>query len=340
MKNYTRILLAALMLSAPVLATAQISLNVSVNLAPPVLPVYVQPAIPDVGYLWTPGYWAWGDDGYYWVPGTWILPPTPGYLWTPGYWGADGGAFIWHEGYWGPTVGFYGGINYGFGYGGVGFQGGYWRGGRLYYNRSVNNFGSVRISNVYNRQVTNVSTHVSYNGGSGGIRARPSAAQLAAARGPHAEATADQRRQIETARSNPALQYRANHGRPAIAATAKPGDFNGAHVAARGAARTAGTTGTTATETRTSPRPATNQRSAPAQRTATDQRSAPDQRTAPSQREGSSARPEASAQRAAPARAAPEQRAAPAQREQRPPQQEQRPPQQREPARPDDREHH
>ena len=23
------------------------------------------------GLIWTPGYWAYGDDGYYWVPGAW-----------------------------------------------------------------------------------------------------------------------------------------------------------------------------------------------------------------------------------------------------------------------------
>ena len=44
--------------------------GVSINIAPPVLPVYVQPACPGIGYIWTPGYWAWGSDDYYWVPGT------------------------------------------------------------------------------------------------------------------------------------------------------------------------------------------------------------------------------------------------------------------------------
>ena len=57
---------------------------VSITIAPPVLPVYVQPALPGPGYIWTPGYWAYGDDDYYWVPGTWVLPPTVGLLWTPG----------------------------------------------------------------------------------------------------------------------------------------------------------------------------------------------------------------------------------------------------------------
>ena len=84
---------------------------VSVRFGPPALPVYVQPACPGDGYMWTPGYWAWHDvdDDYYWVPGTWVEPPEVGLFWTPGWWGWGGDAFIFHDGYWGPTVGFYGG---------------------------------------------------------------------------------------------------------------------------------------------------------------------------------------------------------------------------------------
>ena len=68
------VLPALLLLALPVMSVAQVGINVSVNLAPPELPVYEQPPIPAVGYLWTPGYWAWGDDiqDYYWVPGTWV----------------------------------------------------------------------------------------------------------------------------------------------------------------------------------------------------------------------------------------------------------------------------
>src|SRR5262252_653106 len=103
-------------------AFAQIS--ITVNFGPPAIPVYEQPICPIDGFLWIPGYWAYDyDAGYYWVPGTWIEPPQVGFLWTPGYWGWGDGVYIWHAGYWGPHVGFYGGINYGFGYGGVGYEG-------------------------------------------------------------------------------------------------------------------------------------------------------------------------------------------------------------------------
>jgi hypothetical protein len=107
---------------------AQVAIGISVNFAPPELPVYEQPLCPGEGYLWTPGYWAWDPDygDYYWVPGTWVLAPQPGYLWTPPYWGWSGAAFVFHEGYWGPRVGFYGGINYGYGYTGRGYYGGRW----------------------------------------------------------------------------------------------------------------------------------------------------------------------------------------------------------------------
>ena len=108
---------------------------------PPPLPVYAQPPIPAAGYVWTPGYWAWGDDDYYWVPGTWVGRRSLGVLWTPAYWGCRMRRLRFQRRLLGTDVGFYGGINYGFGYGGLGYGGGYWRGNQFYYNRSVNNFG-------------------------------------------------------------------------------------------------------------------------------------------------------------------------------------------------------
>jgi hypothetical protein len=122
--------------------------------APPPLPDYDQPPIPADGDIWTPGYWAWNGYDYFWVPGTWVEPPQPGLLWTPGYWAFVNGAYAFHRGYWGEHVGFYGGVAYGFGYGGVGFEGGRWDNGRFFYNRSVTNIGEVRIVNVYNQSVT------------------------------------------------------------------------------------------------------------------------------------------------------------------------------------------
>src|ERR1700722_11625017 len=238
LKTWTRRIVPTLLLLAlPALAMAQVSLNISVNVPPPELPVYEQPAIPQDGMLWTPGYWAWGDDiqDYYWVPGTWIEAPQPGYLWTPGYWGSpDGVAFVWNAGYWGQHVGFYGGVNYGYGYGGSGFEGGEWRGGHMYYNRSVTNISTTNVTNVYNKTVINnvTVTRVSYNGGNGGVRAQPTSAELAASHEQHIALVPAQRQHEQTARSNPQLRASNNQGKPPIAATARPGSFSGAGVVA------------------------------------------------------------------------------------------------------------
>ena len=200
---------------------------ISVRFAPPPLPVYEQPLCPGDGYIWTPGYWAWDGDDYYWVPGTWILAPQVGFLWTPPWWGWDGGVYLFHAGWWGPTVGFYGGINYGFGYFGTGFVGGRWDGGHFFYNRAVMNVNVVNIHNVYNETIVNrtVINHVSYNGGQGGIEARATAAEDAAYREHHIGPVADQTRHMEEARGNKELRASVNHGRPGIAATARPADF-------------------------------------------------------------------------------------------------------------------
>ena len=210
-------------------------LFVSVNIGPPPLPVYEQPACPGYGYMWTPGYWGWGDEGYYWVPGTWVQPPEAGLLWTPGYWGWNNGSYMWNDGYWGSEVGFYGGIDYGFGYTGRGYEGGYWRGHDFYYNRSVNNVNVTNVRNVYNKTViVNNHSRVSYNGGQGGINMRETAQQHQWREQRHVEATPVQRQHIQEASHNRELLARNNNGRPTIAATARPNDFS-QHVAARAA---------------------------------------------------------------------------------------------------------
>jgi hypothetical protein len=213
---------------------ASFGVGVTVGFAPPPLPVYVQPPCPAAGYIWTPGYWAYsGDDqDYYWVPGTWVVAPTFGWLWTPGYWGLIDAEYVWHEGYWGPHVGFYGGINYGFGYFGSGFAGGYWRDHDFYYNRSVTNVSNVSITNVYNRTVINhnsYGTRPSFNGRNG-VEARPTHGDLLAAREPHRALTAPQRSQSLSARTLPSALASVNHGHPQIAATPRPGIFHGQGV--------------------------------------------------------------------------------------------------------------
>jgi hypothetical protein len=120
-----------------------------------------------------------------------------------------------HEGYWGPEVGFYGGVSYGYGYGGVGYEGGYWRGGAFFYNRSVNNFSNVQITNVYNKTVVvNDTTNVSYNGGTGGTTAQATPQQIAAPictmchRRPNKRSTCKWRRKIRRCRSTTIMAIR------------------------------------------------------------------------------------------------------------------------------------
>ena len=231
-----QLLLALAMLSIPALAFADTV--VSVAIAPPLLPVYAQPIVPGPGYIWTPGYWAYGSLGYYWVPGTWVVAPFPGALWTPGFWGWNNGYYAWRAGYWGPRVGFYGGVNYGFGYGGFGYQGGYWNNGAFYYNRAVNNVNVTNIQNTYNTAVVNnaASRRVSYNGGTGGTAAQPTPADRADMGALHTPATATQLQHEQAAATNRAHLASVNHGRPSIAATPEPGAFNHSDVVAAEAA--------------------------------------------------------------------------------------------------------
>jgi len=227
------LLLLLAMVVAPTPSSARMSVGIFVNFGPPALPVYTQPPCPAPGYMWTPGYWAWDPAyGYYWVPGTWVPAPFIGAMWTPGYWGWGGRGYRWHPGYWGFSVGFYGGINYGFGYTGYGYHGGYWNHNHFYYNRYVNRIAGRRFRHVYRRRVDNHfrGRRVSYNGGRGGINARPTRRQLAAERGRRFGPVGAQLRQRRFARRDPAQRARRNHGRPGVAATRRPGAFRGRDV--------------------------------------------------------------------------------------------------------------
>jgi hypothetical protein len=222
------VLLAILMTAVPSVLHAQVRVGVAIAVAPPPLLVYEQPVCPGDGYFWTPGYWDYDYDAsdYFWVPGTWVLPPEVGFFWTPGWWGWGGSGFIFNAGFWGPVVGFYGGINYGFGYFGNGFYGGRWDHGHFFYNTSVWHVGGD-FHNVYNERVDiHNDIHVSYNG-HGGIDARPTREEEAAARERQVGPVAAQTQHIQAARSDPQQRFSNNHGRPATIATAKPGDFHG-----------------------------------------------------------------------------------------------------------------
>lgn len=207
------------------------SIGITVSFGPPAIPYYVQPAAPGPNYIWTPGYWAydpnnaWGpNNGYYWVPGTWVFAPQAGLLWTPGYWGWNGIAFVFNSGFWGTQVGWYGGVNYGYGYYGRGYDGGRWHDNQFVYNVAVTNVNRTYIRNVYNDPSVRVSTwnRTSYNGGRGGLAYR-APANMAAIRNQRAYGPTNvQIQHAHYAATNRANFVVQNHGRPEQPAMTHP----------------------------------------------------------------------------------------------------------------------
>jgi hypothetical protein len=251
---------------------------ITVNFAPPVLPIYEQPLCAQEGWMWSPGYWAYGDDGYYWVPGEWVPAPYVGALWTPPWWGWDHDRYVFHDGYWGDRVGYYGGIDYGFGYMGVGFVGGEWRGREFAYNTAVMRVDTTVIRNTYvNQTIVRSNTianagHVAFNGGSNGIHHDPTPVERTAMSGRHTAPTSVQQQHIQAARADRTSYAKANGGHPHTRAMATPAE----------GARNAGGTAPSARET-TRPeasRTGTTARTAPVERNtrSTESHSCPRQR--------------------------------------------------------------
>ena len=204
--------------------TAQAAVGISVEVAPPALPVYTQPPCPEEGFLWTPGYWYWGANGYFWVPGVWCRPAHIGWLWTPGYWGWGSGHYWWHGGYWGEHVGYYGGVCYGYGYGGHGFYGGRWEGGAFRYNTAVWSVGGGFHNTYVDRTVIN-NTNVnrtSFNGPNG-IHEEPNAEERTAMNEQHMQATTEQMNHEHSASANRNQLYSTNHGNPSVTAKSAVG---------------------------------------------------------------------------------------------------------------------
>jgi hypothetical protein len=225
-----RSLVFAAFLALPLASFAQV--DISVNFAPPVLPVVEQPPCPVDGYIWTPGYWGYEND-YYWVPGAWVAPPSVGLLWTPAWWGWNNGAYVFNQGYWGPTVGFYGGINYGYGYTGNGYWGGRWAGNSFQYNTYVSHVDKSVIHNTYvnrnvNKQVN--ANRASFNGPNG-VKAQPNAQQKAAAE-KKVPPTSQQLERQNAAKQDPKLQAKNNQGHPNNEAIKS---FNQSHQQGKGA---------------------------------------------------------------------------------------------------------
>jgi hypothetical protein len=238
--KFSTVALAALLFAGLPLASSSAQIGISVGFAPPAIPIYTQPYCPGPGYIWTPGYWAWNGFDYYWVPGYWAFPPRIGLYWTPGYWGYDGGRYFFNDGYWGPTVGFYGGINYGYGYGGQGYYGGRWVGNTFRYNTAVTRVNRSVIHNTYVNKnfVAATSTRASFNG-PGGVTAKATAQEQAVAKAEHIAPTTEQQSRVEAAKNNPALLAKNNQGKPKAEAIQA---FNRSHGTQGGPANAKGAT--------------------------------------------------------------------------------------------------
>jgi hypothetical protein len=118
-------------------------------------------------------------------------------------------------------VGFYGGIDYGFGYFGRGYEGGRWENGHFQYNTTLNRVDTNIFHNTYNTRVDEPVNRIGFNGGRGGIDARATTQEEAAARGRHVPAVAAQTQHAWAARSDPQQRFAANHGAPPVTATAR-----------------------------------------------------------------------------------------------------------------------
>jgi hypothetical protein len=197
--------------------------TVSSTATPPPLPAEEQPALPQDGYLWTPGYWYWREQGYFWNRGAWVRAPRVGVLWTPAYWSVAGTVFVFHPGYWGPTVGFYGGINYGHGYFGNGYSGGHWIGNSFAYNSAVNHLNPAVAHHAYAQSVPNQGSRgvLSYAGGP---------------RGGAANRTVSQHQSLSRAVNKPASTTTAQRS---SGSAPKPMEANGTAAVAKPSARSA-----------------------------------------------------------------------------------------------------
>jgi len=188
---------------------------------PPQMPDLDQPPCPQEGNLWQPGYWSYDSTArdYYWVPGDWVAPPQQDMVWTPGYWDQANGLYNYHPGYWGTDVGFYGGINYGFGYSGLGYTGGTWKHHHFHYNTAVTHVDKKVVHNTYvdNTVVDNtpVISRISFNGPGGiTIKIRPQEERVVHEL--HIPPTEFQIQHQLAARQNPGQFASFNHGHPAV----------------------------------------------------------------------------------------------------------------------------
>jgi hypothetical protein len=88
----------------------------------------------------------------------------------------------------------------------------------------------VHNTYVNNTVVNNTTVNRTSFNGPGGVAAKPTPAEKTAMAEPHTPPTTAQTQHLHEALRNPQLSAKANGGHPAIAATARPAEFNGKGV--------------------------------------------------------------------------------------------------------------
>ena len=142
-----------------------------------------------------------------------------------------GGFYRFHHGYWGLHIGFYGGVDYGYGYIGHGYYGGYWNGGHFFYNTTITRVNVNVIRNVYVHPVMinnvvitgRIGNRVSFNGGRGGVAG--TAAGRRRSRVLQEQRIPPMATQVQVqheAAQNRQQFFSQNKGRPAVAVAARP----------------------------------------------------------------------------------------------------------------------
>lgn len=90
--------LIAPVLALPTAAQAEIDVDLVVRVPPPALRYEPVPP-PRVGFVWTPGYWAWRNNAHVWVGGTWVAA-RPGYVYRQPNWVQRDGQWHYARGGW------------------------------------------------------------------------------------------------------------------------------------------------------------------------------------------------------------------------------------------------
>ena len=87
-------------LASGLTAPAFAQVGIYIGRTPPPMRYEVEGPMPGPGYVWTEGYWAWGDGRYEWRRGAWQRPPYEGAYWSHPHYDHYQQGWAVHEGHW------------------------------------------------------------------------------------------------------------------------------------------------------------------------------------------------------------------------------------------------